>query len=129
MLGLSEKQKQFCYEYVNNGFNGVEAYLKAYNTTNRQTAYSESRELLKMDKITREITNLRKPYDNEAKNERYKKIRVLWDIINDKETKNSDRIQAINILNKMQGDYTEILDNEVDEIEKVSTDKLLQLIG
>lgn len=129
MNGLTEKQRLFIHEYVNNGYNGVEAYLKAYDSTNRQTAYTESRKLLQIDKITAEINKLRKPYDNEAKNERYKKIRVLWDIINDKETKNSDRIQAINILNKMQGDYTEALENEVDDIEKVSTDKLLQLIG
>lgn len=129
MIGLSEKQARFCYEYVNNGYNGIEAYLTAYNTTNRQTAYTESRELLKLDKITAEINRLKKPYDNEAKNDRYKKIRILWDIIENKETKNSDRLTAIQILNKMQGDNGIEADSELDNFNKISTEKLLTFIG
>ena len=104
--GLTEKMKSFCREYVSNGGNGTQAYLAAYNGKSEVAASIESSKLLKRDDITKYIAALNKPLENAAINEREKKRKVLWDIIENGD--NNDKCRAMDILNKMDAEYANI---------------------
>ena len=126
--GLTEKMKAFCREYFNNGGNGTEAYLAAYNTTNRTTASRESFELLKRKDINEYLKVLNIPQENKAISEREKKRTWLWNMI-ENATNDSDKIRAMDILNKMDSEYINIQRIEKDEtlIQELDTDKLIEL--
>ena len=55
MIKLTTKEETFVKEYVTNGYVGIDAYLTAYDSTNRQTATNEASKLLKKDKIQKAI--------------------------------------------------------------------------
>lgn len=111
-MALTEKMKLFAQEYYKNGGNGTEAYLIAYDTDSRTTASRESWVLLQRDDITDYIRTLNKPNENKAISEREKKRRVLWDIIENGD--NNDKCRAMDILNKMDSEYTNININHND---------------
>lgn len=126
---LTIKQRNFCHEYVKNGGNGIEAYLAAYDTESRKAANVESCKLLQRDDITAYLQALYKPSKNKAINEREKKRQFLWDMINDPESDNNDKLRAMDILNKMDQEYINITrteDNKTD-ISNIDTATLHQL--
>jgi len=49
------KAERFIEEYINNGFNGTEAYIVVYKTVNRQTAAKGATRILKKVNIAEEI--------------------------------------------------------------------------
>lgn len=104
--GLTEKMKAFAREYYNNGGNGTEAYLIAYDTDSRTTAQRESSLLLKRADINEYIKALNLPNEIKAISEREKKRAVLWEIINTGD--NNDKCRAMDILNKMDSEYANI---------------------
>lgn len=124
--GLTEKMKQFAREYYTNGGNGTEAYLTAYNTTNRVTASREAHELLKRSDINEYLKALNIPQENKAISERQKKRQWLWDMIDNPNTKDSDRLTAMNILNKMDAEYINNtnLDINIDSMDSIDTSLL-----
>lgn len=110
--GLTEKQKNFCREYVNNKGNGIEAYLFAYDSNSKTAASIESSKLLRRDDITEYIAALNKPLENRIQNEREKKRTWLWSMIDNPNVSESDRLRAMDILNKMDSEYINITRNE-----------------
>lgn len=129
-MALTEKMKQFAREYYKNGGNGTEAYLLAYDTDNRVTASRESHELLKRVDILEYIKALNVPQENKAISEREKKRQWLWDMINNPNVKDSDRISAMNILNKMDSEYiniTQTIEDKETNIEQLDTTTLKAL--
>lgn len=126
---LTEKQKNFCREYVRNNGNGIEAYLFAYDSKSKTSASIEANKLLKRDDITEYIKALNKPLENMVYNERQKKRRLLWDMIENPETDNSDRLRAMDILNKMDQEYINITrdDTNKPDISKLDHETLIKL--
>ena len=112
---LTEKQKAFCREYVSNGGNGTQAYLTAYNSNSETSASIESARLLRRDDITEYIATLNKPLENRIQNEREKKRTWLWNMIEDVSISESDRLRAMDILNKMDNEYININRNIEDK--------------
>ena len=110
--GLTEKMKLFAREYYNNGGNGTEAYLIAYDTDSRTTAQRESSLLLKRADINEYLKALNIPNENKAISEREKKRAVLWEIINTGD--NNDKCRAMDILNKMDAEYINVNVNKND---------------
>lgn len=128
---ITEKQKAFCREYVRNGGNGTQAYLTAYDTESETTASIESSRLLRLDHITEYITTLNKPMENVIQNEREKKRSWLWNMIEDTTISESDRLRAMDILNKMDNEYININRNIEDkpaEIINLDTKTLQKLV-
>lgn len=127
--GLTEKQKNFCREYVNNSGNGTEAYLFAYNSNSKTSAAIEANRLLQRDDITEYIKTLNKPLENRITNERQKKREWLWNMINNINVSESDRLRAMDILNKMDQEYINITRNEDNkpDITKLDIDTLTKL--
>lgn len=130
--GLTEKQKAFCREYVRNKGNGTQAYLAAYNSNSETAASIESSKLLRRDDITDYIVALNKPMENIVQNEREKKRNILWSFIHDTTKSDSDRLKAMDLLNKMDSEYINItrdITEEKTEINNLDTHTLLKLVN
>lgn len=112
---LTEKQKEFCHEYVRNSGNGTQAYLHAYNSNSENSAKIEASKLLRRDDVTEYIQALTKPTQNRIINEREKKRQWLWDIIESPSVSESDKLRAMDILNKMDAEYININKNIEDK--------------
>lgn len=119
--GITEKMKAFCREYVVNGGNGTQAYLTAYNSNSESAASIESSKLLRRDDITQYIAYLNKPIENRIQNEREKKRQWLWDMINNPNTADSDKLRAMDILNKVDAEYLNINVNRTESTVDLNT--------
>jgi len=108
-MKYTKKQIDFIEHYLSNGYNGTKAALSAGYS--EKTAYSIANELLKKP----EIQALIKEKQNEiAKRNNITKdglIRILINIANDEQAKNSDKIKSIEVMLKALGF------NEPDKIE------------
>jgi phage terminase small subunit len=130
-MALTEKMKAFCREYVANNGNGTQAYLLSYDSNSESAASIESSKLLRRDDITEYIATLNKPMENRIQNEREKKRSILWEFINDTNKTDSDRLKALDLLNKMDAEYININRNitETDNnITDLDTDNLIKLV-
>lgn len=129
-MRLTEKQKEFCREYVRNSGNGTQAYLHAYDSNSETAASIESSKLLRRDDITEYIATLNKPMENRIQNEREKKRSFLWNMINNPATSDSDKLRAMDILNKMDSEYININKTIEDkpDISNLDTSTLIKLV-
>ena len=59
------------------------------------------------DDITEYIKSINKPLENRITSEREKKRRWLWDMI-DNASNDSDKLKAMDLLNKMDAEYINI---------------------
>ena len=130
-MALTPKQEKFC-QCIVSGMSGKDSYMTAYNCNSDRVAYNESNVLLKRDDITERIQELLRPVKNHAINtaisERDKKRKWLWHMI-ENATNDSDRLRAMDILNKMDSEYINIQRIETDEtpIQELDTGKLIEL--
>ena len=112
---LTPKQEKFC-QCIVSGMSGKDSYQAAYDCQSDNAAMVESTKLLKRDDITAKITELRKPLENlcvtKAITERERKRQWLWDMINNVNAAESDRLRAMDLLNKMDAEYTQTNINE-----------------
>lgn len=125
---LTMKQQKFCQEYIKTG-NAVDSYMAVYDCQSYNAARQESNKFLKRDDFTQYIQALTRPTINKIENEREKKRQFLWDMINDPESDNNDKLRAMDILNKMDQEYINITrteDNKTD-ISTIDTATLHQL--
>ena len=120
---LTQKQKNFCYNIVS-GLNGIESYMQAYNSKNKNVANVESTKLLKREDITSYINELNKPIINHSQNvsisqrkKRIQEIEKRIEICKQKEDENS-LIRYYDMLNKIDNLYK---DNETEQ----KTDNIL----
>lgn len=130
---LTPKQERFC-QCIVSGMSGKDAYITAYDHNGvDRTAYNEANKLLQRDDITERIEELMKPVKNHARNtaisEREKIKSKLWEIINGETTNDSDRIRAMDILNKMNAEYINIqrIEKEETPVTNMDTDDLIKL--
>ena len=129
---LTQKQRNFAQEYLRCG-NATEAYLFAYDTTNRDIAQRESKLLLKVPHIVQYMESLNKPIEEKIVGDREKKRAILWEGIQrciDKEDE-SGAARYMDILNKMDMEYINVNRNIVDPAESIGnldTEQLRQLL-
>ena len=131
-MALTPKQEKFC-QCIVSGMSGKESYITAYDTKgNDNTVYVESTRLLDREDIQARIKALSKPLETKAiasaLSEREKKRAWLWSMI-ENATNDSDKIRAMDILNKMDSEYINIQRIEKDEtpISELDTNKLIEL--
>lgn len=121
MPDLTNNQKRFCEEYVNNGSNGTRAYLKAYKTCKKEeTAMVNSSRLLRNAKVLQYVNELQEKLKEKAIMSAEERMIWLTNVLQGKvkekiysdsgETEReaylSDKMKALDILNKMTGQYT-----------------------
>ena len=121
--------KAFCREYVKNGGNGTKAYLTAYNSNSEISAKVEANKLLYRDDVAEYIATLTRPTENKITSEREKKRRILWDFIQSNTVSDSDRLKAMDLLNKMDAEYVNINRNieQKTDISTLDADTLKKL--
>lgn len=134
-MSLTPKQQKFC-QCIVSGMSGKDSYLTAYNSNSTTSAYSESYNLLQRDDIKEYIETLKKPIETNiqktAISERQKKRQWLWDMIENPSVNESDRLRAMDLLNKMDSEYiqtTHTINESKTNISGLDTDTLKQLIS
>lgn len=134
---LTQKQMNFCKAYIENGGNGTQAYLTAYDSNSPSAATIEACKLLGQSHIQEYLTKLRKPIEKAVKrkiiNEREYKKKLIQERIDECIERGDDAAIAryIEIWNKMDGEYVNINKDITDhdaEIKNLDTATLLQLV-
>lgn len=140
-MELNSQQRKFCEEYVKNGLNGTQAYLKAYgndNLTEESARASASRLLTNVNVLSyvKELQEELRKANIMSAEERMEWLSGVVKDINREDTyiktndgeevfvgsKNADlntKIKAIDTLNKMSGEYRTILDGSVNHVVKL----------
>lgn len=128
-MELTQKMQAFCREYVVNGGNGTDAYMAAYNSNSPTSAAIEASRLLQREGVQEYLRTLNRPMEEKARNERQEKRDILWSFIRDVNLSTNERLNALNLLAKFDGDYTMTQqDEKQNNMEKVDTDTLLRLV-
>lgn len=118
---LTNSQRTFCEEYVNNGKNGTQAYLSAYNSCKKETtAMVNASRLLRNAKVSEYIQELQDKLKEKAIMSAEERMIWLSKVVNgdikhtsydgngnsyENEAYISDKMKAIDIMNKMDGEY------------------------
>lgn len=114
---MTSRQKKFAEYYVQHG-NGAEAA--------RRAGYSESYAEHRTDEMLRnvEVSEYIKQLSEQARNDRIMTAKerqaLLSDIAKDVDNAPSDRIKAVDTLNKMTGEYTVKVDTTVKTSDKLA---------
>lgn len=117
---LSNQQRTFCEEYVNNGNNGTQAYLKAYKTCKKEeAAMVNASRLLRNAKVSEYIAELREELRKKAIMTAEERMIWLTGVVlgnvkekvyyegeeKEREAYLNDKMKAMDMLNKMNGEY------------------------
>lgn len=134
---LTQKQLDFCNEYIKNGGNGKRAYLAAYDSHSEGAASVEACKLLADAAIQAQLAKLRKPIEKAVRrkviNEREYKKKLIQERIEECVARDDDAAIAryIEIWNKMDGEYlnTGNGDNDAENnIANLDTESLIRLV-
>lgn len=109
---LTPKQERFCHGIVD-GKTQFDAYKEAYNTKNmaNNSIYVEASKLMDNPKIAQRIAELRERIDNKLIMSATKRAEKLTEFVNNDDP--SIAMKAIDILNKMTGEYTQKVEASV----------------
>jgi phage terminase small subunit len=113
---LTDKQEKFCVN-VATGMTLIDAYKNSYNTENMvdNSIYCESSKLMDNPKIIQRVDELRKEARTDKIMTAAQRKEFLTNMImNDIEANRTDKLKALDILNKMDGEYIEKIKAEVD---------------
>jgi len=120
-MALTAKQKLFCENYVSNGYKLVQAYMDAFGAS-YEVANAEQWKLMKKEPI--------KSYIKELQHERFEALHISADKIAaelnriaffDEDASNSDKMRALELLQKQMGLQTQKVDAKV-EVNNINID-------
>ena len=128
---MNNNRKLFCHEYVKNGNNGTRAYMEVYKADEETARRNASRLLTKAD-VKEYIESLQKELKDEAIMSAKERMKWLTEVVKDIQRevtsiriadedvivgdKNADlntKIKAIDIMNKMDGEYVTKVEGNV----------------
>lgn len=107
--GLTKGQKRFCERVIENGFNRTEAYLYAYGCS-EETANTNANKLMKMPKVLEYIEALQEQALREACITPARLAKELGKIAFNPEEKTTDRLRAVELLQKQYGLQKQVFD-------------------
>ena len=129
---MNKNQKLFCHEYVKNGNNGTRAYMEVYSNCTEETARRNASKLLTKTDVKEYIESLQKELKDEAIMSAKERMEWLTEVVKDIQRevtsirtadediiigdKNADlntKIKAIDIMNKMDGEYVTKVEGNV----------------
>ena len=99
---LTQREADFARLIVYEEMPQYKAYMQAYNCDKKSSAYAESCRVAKKPRVVAEIQRLRDELSAEAMWTRLDSIKTLKSVAESAE-KDSDRVQAVNSINKMFG--------------------------
>lgn len=129
---MNNNQKLFCHEYVKNGNNGTRAYMEVYSNCTEETARRNASKLLTKTDVKEYIESLQEELKDEAIMSAKERMKWLTEVVKDIQRevtsiriadedvivgdKNADlntKIKAIDIMNKMDGEYVTKVEGNV----------------
>lgn len=115
---LTAKQEKFVQNIIE-GMSQADAYRSAYDTSKMtdKTVHEKASVLASNDKVRARLTELRDRLANEKIMSSQKRMEWLTSLIQDNDASNTDKLRALDILNKMDGEYVQKIAAEV-EMEK-----------
>ncbi len=102
---MRQLMENFCLEIVQSG-NGTEAYKKAgYKVKSDNAAAVGAAKLLRKAKVQQRIAELRSEMDSHKIMDAAERRELLTRFARDEDTGKTDRLRAMDLLNKMDGVY------------------------
>ena len=132
---MNNQQKVFCREYVKNGNNGTKAYMIAYPDSSEESARRQASRLLTNVDIQKYLQQLQSKTEDKAIMSIQDRMKWLTDlIISKKEKCVSNKLKALEILNKMDGVYTQNVAIKGDmnlnnPLRELSTEDIIEMIN
>ena len=111
---LTAKQEAFVQNIIK-GMSQADAYRSAYDAKKMtdKTVHEKASLLASQDKVRTRLTELRDKLANENIMSAQKRMEWLTDLIRNDEASNTDKLKALDILNKMDGEYVQKVQAEV----------------
>ncbi len=132
---MNNQQKVFCREYIKNGNNGTRAYMIAYPDSSEESARRQASRLLTNVDIQKYIEQLQSKTEDKAIMSIQERMQWLTNLINSKREKSvSNKLKALEILNKMDGVYTQKVEVQGDmnlnnPLRNLSTEDIIEMIN
>lgn len=111
---LTDKQEKFCLN-IANGMTQADAYRNSYNNnmTDKQI-WEEASKLMSNPKVNQRVKELREQTNNAFIMSAIQRKEWLTNLIaNDVDANKTDKLKALDILNKMTGEYTTKLEGNI----------------
>ncbi len=115
---LTDKQEKFCQNIIN-GMNQADAYRAAYpnQKMSDKTIWEAASRLMANNKVVARLSELRNELAQPAIMTAQERLKWLTERIADDEVDINAKLKAIDIMNKMQGEYTQKIEaNVVNEV-------------
>lgn len=111
---LTAQQELFVQNIIQ-GMSQAEAYRAAYpkNRMKDKTVWEAASRLMANSKVTARLEELRKELASPAIMSAQKRLEWLTELIQNNEESTSDKLKAIDLMNKMQGEYVQKIAAEV----------------
>lgn len=111
---LTPKQEKFV-QGILEGMSQADAYRSAYSTKNQadKTIWENASRLMADSKVQARVKELREQLTNELIMSAQKRLEWLTKVIQNEEEATSDKLKAIDLMNKMQGEYVQKIEAEV----------------
>ena len=111
---LTAKQEAFAQNIIQ-GMSQADAYRSAYDTKRMtdKTVWESASKLMANPKVTARISELRDKLANANIMTAQKRMEWLTTVIKDVHEKTENRLKAVDIMNKMDGEYVQKIEAEV----------------
>ena len=111
---LTAKQDKFV-NCIIEGMSQADAYRSAYNTSRMtdKTIHESASKLMADPKISTRVAELREKMTSKSIMTAQERMEWLTELINNADAGTTDRLRAIDIMNKMQGEYVQKVDANV----------------
>ena len=132
---MNNLQRTFCQEYVKNGLNGTDAYMKAYKTCKKEeTARVNASRLLTNANIQEYIKELQSKVEKKHIMSIEERMDWLTELIKSNKENANNKLKALEILNKMDGVYTQNISVKGDmnlnnPLRELTTDQIIEMIN
>lgn len=112
---LTAKQEQFAKNIALENMSYADAYRSAYNAKGMadKTVHEKASRLKDMDKVRARVEELRAELATPSIMTAQKRLEWLTDLVNSVEESTNDKLKAIDIMNKMQGEYVQKIEADV----------------
>lgn len=120
---LTKNQEQFAQNIIN-GMNQTDAYRSAYPTQrgSDKTIWANASRLMKNSKVIARIEELRDKVATPAIMSAQKRLEWLTGTIAREEVSVGDKLRAIDIMNKMQGEYVQKVEAAVESMVNITVE-------
>ena len=111
---LTAKQEAFVRNIIE-GMNQADAYRSAYNCKNMtdNSIYVNASKLVSDAKVAQRLKELREQLVKPTIMSAHERLEWLTQLINNAEEGTNDKLKAIDIMNKMQGEYVQKVEADV----------------